>query len=85
MKRKKISWKTSDRLTYILGSVGLAIALIGELSDTEWLGYAGWVVTMVAIVQSFIFCRCPKCNGILGNKHGIVGERCSHCGTKLEK
>lgn len=85
MKWKKINYKTSERLCYIMGSTGLVIALIGGLTDVEWLGYAGCIAVTVGVIQTFIFCRCPRCGAILGNRYGVIGDKCQSCGRKLVK
>lgn len=84
MKRKKINWKTSERLCFIMGGTGLVIALVGGLTDVEWLGHVSWIVITIGIIQTFIFCRCPRCGAVLGDRYGVIGDKCQNCGRKLE-
>jgi predicted RNA-binding Zn-ribbon protein involved in translation (DUF1610 family) len=63
---------------------GLVTYLLGV---PEWLAFAVWAVTAIALTSSFTFWRCPKCGKLAFYKglfHNTFSPRCLHCGLELK-
>ena len=79
-------YKKSEWIFYILASVAMTLAIIGEYMNIEskWLTGVVLVLIIVAPAQVFIICRCPKCGVCLLGKHGEFFKKCPGCGRKIE-
>ena len=83
---KMSKYKKSEWFFYILGSLAMTLAIIGEYMNIEskWLTGVILVLIIVAPAQVFIVCRCPKCGACLLGKYGEFFKKCPDCGRKIE-
>jgi len=68
--------------------IGIIIALLGCSGSDEvtnpWLFGIGMVIFIAALLQAFIYYRCPHCGYSLMNVKGSIPEYCPKCGEKTD-
>lgn len=61
---------------------GIAISLLGMLTQVQLFAYIGYILLIGSFLQTFLFYKCPNCGKQL-NIRGKMPQYCPECGSKL--
>ena len=78
-----MDYKTSFTIYHLGFFGGLALCVVGLLAGKGWLTIVGVVIGFLAMLQTALFYRCPKCKTLFTSKAKIP-SRCPGCGYKLD-
>ena len=82
-----MNFKKSRTLMWAGLLVGIILAALGENFENKTVALCAMVVGMViffaALIQAFIFYRCPTCRYSLMNVKGDTPKYCPGCGEEL--
>ena len=73
--------KTVNSLGKILVILIFLLLFVGAIYHSYIFLLFGLGLTVITLVFSFIFWRCPECGGFLGRDRC---KYCRHCGAKLD-
>ena len=82
-----MEFRKSRNLMWLGFAVGLLIIALGRAFDNTSVNLvfmiAGTLVFFTALIQAFIFYKCPHCGYSLMNVKGDVPKHCPKCGKML--